>query len=492
MLQCKYMERTIRLGVWQVSSEGVAAAVAIFFVSGLMVWQLLVGFSWAVYLVCLGVAGLLVVITPVAGLYTVIICTILFERWFTLQPLQIGQQLVKLYPLDIILGCMVVGVVGQWLVGKRHTWRDDLFGWTLWLFVAVVSVQFIRALFDPTADIILAFSTFKNYALYAVVYWLTLTVVQTPAQYRRFIQSFFIAGVGLLFFVGYGLATGHGLWAEYVPLSTPGMRLLGGPHSFYLAMVILMLSHRLVSQKRSWSELTPSIILLLLWVVGLLASLQRHLWLAITAAAGVLIWQYRSNQRQAVRQLIGAALFICAIIITGIFWVSSWQLNNLLLDADIVRSLQFRLVALVGSGGDSSTVWRIASWFAAWQAWQGHWLFGTGLGKLLHVVIGDQEFNVEMRELHNGFIGMTLQLGLVGFGAAVIMLGQWLKQLWRQLTRSSIAGRHQILLFVGPTVLFLVAANFGTYFDINLLVIFWWLTTAGTALAMRFTSKPSL
>jgi len=486
------MERTIRLGVWQVSSESVAAAVAIFFVSGLMIWQLLFGFSWAVYLACLGVAGLLTVITPVVGLYTVVICTMLFERWFTLQPLQIGQQLVKLYPLDIILVCMAIGIAGQWLAGKRRVWRDDLFSWTLWLFVAVVTVQFIRAWFDPTANITLAFSTFKNYALYAVVYWLALIVIRTPVQYRRFIQSFFVAGIGLLFFVGYGLITGHGLWAEYVPLSTPGARLLGGPHSFYLAIVILMLSHWLVSQKRSWAELAPSLMLLLLWVVGLLASLQRHLWLAVVAAAGVLIWQYRSSQRQALRQVIGAGLFVCAIIVTGVFWVSSWHLTNLLLDADIVRSLQFRLLALVGSGGDSSTVWRIASWFAAWQAWQGHWLFGTGLGKLLHVVIGDQEFNVEMRELHNGFIGLTLQLGLVGIGAAIIMFGQWLRQLWQRLSRSSIAARHQLLLFVGPTVLFLVAANFGTYLDINLLVIFWWLATAGTALALRFTPKSSL
>ena len=50
-------------------------------------------------------------VRPKAGLWAIICLTVLFERFFTLEPLQFGRYALKLYPLDLVLLGMFGGVL---------------------------------------------------------------------------------------------------------------------------------------------------------------------------------------------------------------------------------------------------------------------------------------------------------------------------------------------------------------------------------------------
>ncbi len=479
--------KTVQFLTWKFPFEALLSISAVALASLFILLSFVIPFSLPLYLVLIGGAALISLRSPLAGLVTIIFCTIVFERFFTLAPLEIGDQIIKLYPLDVMLLASLLGVIGQWLTGQqRPIIRDGLFGAGIWLLPLAAVAWFLWSISQPAADLELAFSALKHLALYAAVFFLAINAIRTPHHLRQAIGATVVACMIVVGFALYGFATGQGLWTEFVPLSTPGSRIIGGPHSLYLALFFTFGIHWLVSQSRwrLWHWLL--VIILLAAGIALLGSLQRHLWLAVIAAIGFLLTQYQPNQRQVVWRLVGGGVLLAALAVTASFWLSSWQIGNFLLDSDLLYSLRFRFISFIHSAGDSSAVWRVAAWHRAWELWQANWLAGIGFGQLMTFSIGENDFAVPVREVHNSFIAIIVQMGLAGLISLLALLVSGLRA-YRQGLRQ-LRGRWQQALigFAGLVLLFLVAANFGTYFSINLLVIFFWLCLAGMSLSYRF------
>jgi hypothetical protein len=82
------------------------------------------------------------------------------------------------------------------------------------------------------SDFSLAFSSFKNYVFYALLYFLTLFLFNKKEQVKRLLKFFLAGAITLITFIIYGLAARHGLWSDFTPLSTEGIRTLALPTPF--------------------------------------------------------------------------------------------------------------------------------------------------------------------------------------------------------------------------------------------------------------------
>jgi O-antigen ligase len=172
------------------------------------------------------------------------------------------------------------------------------------------------------------------------------------------------------------------------------------------------------------------------------------------------------------------------------FWFYSWQANNFLLDSDILQAIKSRFLPVVSQGQmDSSTVWRLSSWSRAWELFKDNWWAGVGLGKMLTFEIADMEVTVEMRQLHNDFIALAVQLGIWGILVVIYLISSIIRAFllyYRQINESY---RLYFLTFFIWVLIFLWSANFGVYFDLNTLVIFFWLALGGMAVSQKLGSS---
>ena len=60
------------------------------------------GFSLPVYLLTMVFISIMIFLTPTLGLPVIILATMWFQRWFTLEPIVFGDQIYKIYPLDVV------------------------------------------------------------------------------------------------------------------------------------------------------------------------------------------------------------------------------------------------------------------------------------------------------------------------------------------------------------------------------------------------------
>ncbi|MFA6533561.1 MAG: O-antigen ligase family protein [Patescibacteria group bacterium] len=458
----------VLLTIWSIALVGL-------FVFGS--WYFSLNLFW-LYLLCLAPVGIAILKYPAIGAYVIVFCTLVFERWFTLQSIPWGDQLIKFYPLDLIIVFWLVAVVIRLLAGEQKpVWPNRKLVWGLGIFFAVVLLNFIRAIFAKEIDLALAFSTVKNFALYGVIYWLMINSLLNREQWRRFCGALLAGGLALCYFVVYGFLTGRGLWIEYVPLSTWGTRLLGGPHSFYLLILIILLISWLVGSERRFSRQDYLYLaLLLVFGLGLVGSLQRHLWLALPLGLGVTLWFYRPAERWRFLRLAGLGVMAVVFILALSFWLASWESSNFLLGSDIIKSLQLRVVSFFNSAvEDSSAYWRVRSWQQAWEWFKTNPLFGVGLGRLLNFQVDDVKHYIPMRDLHNDFVSVAVQMGLAGILAFLFMLLQIGRSFLAVYRRLPTADRLVYTGFFSLVVVFFFVANFGVYLDLNLYVVWLWL-----------------
>ena len=122
------------------------------------------------------------------------------------------------------------------LLKKKIQWHWHRLDRYIFGFCLLTCIGYIHSFFVPAAIHALAFSTLKNYALYAVIYIFFTLLVTTRDEWQVVLRWFAIGGIGLFFFLFYGMYLGQGLWSEYTPLSTLGSRLIAGTHIFYMVL----------------------------------------------------------------------------------------------------------------------------------------------------------------------------------------------------------------------------------------------------------------
>jgi len=276
-------------------------------------------------------------------------------------------------------------------------------------------------------------------------------------------------GIVIIFLINF--FGGVGIFTEFIPLSTYGVRYLGGGQAFYLLIAIIFLLHHLSQSNKYQKADLFHWLLLVFSFFGLAFSLLRHLWLGFFVC---LIFLFIFDNFQQKKNLL-KTLFIAAGVFAGLLAVI-YLFNNLAQSndttaVDLIYSLKIRLASLLGASGytDESALWRTEAWKAAAKLFAGSWLFGIGLAQRIYVELFGWESEILVRDLHNDFIAIALQTGVIGFSFFVWFLVEIAKKSWH-LIKNNYA-----LPVIALLVLFLFSANFGTYFDINLLVIFFWL-----------------
>ncbi len=478
---------TILFGKNHSSSSKQWTATIIFSVFALAIWVvslLTIGFNLPIYfIVMLFVSGLLF-ITPQAGLPVIILSTMWFQRWFTLEPIVFGDIIVKLYPLDIAFIATLVGLGFHQIFGnKKRRLPFKKIEVVLGIFMVMCFAFLARAFLDSSADNALAISSFKNYAFYGLLYFLVTVTITNLDQLKEMIKVFLVGGWGILFFVFIGIVRGQGLWTEYNPLSTDGVRLLSFPHAFYLSLVMMMalilLLYRLRPERST---------VLTLWVqfLGVIGSLMRHLWLALFATT---VFVFVMLPKKAKKLLLtffaknAVLVFFFSLFIAFVFVIfpQSETVNRL---EGITDPLYNRARSLARTTADSSARWRFFAWSAAKESIIDAPIFGVGYGKELTIEFETYRIVVPMRELHNSLLVMLVQMGFVGLVVFLYLLWKLFRQVYSSWRGRGIFFPYQVTFF-SMILIFLISSFTQPYFETNFTGIFFWILMGLLVVSLR-------
>lgn len=463
-------------------------------ISGYLLYYLNIGQNLWVYSFCLLVAGVAILKFPTIGLYVIFFCTMIFERHFTLQTLVMGEIEYKLYPLDIIIGLTFASLLLKMVAGKEKL-SFNKFDYPIFYFGLAITVSFLYAVWikiDPA----LSFGAYKNYFLYAIVYFLAIAILKTREDWQRMMSWFSFGAVLMFFFLGYGLLTGHGLWSEYTPLSTAGERLIAGTHAFYFVIFGFWLSAlyfwrkeegRLVGKK----EILSALFLVLL---AILVSLVRHLWLAILVLLVVWLVYLPIQNRQTLYKIFVrtvAVVCIASLLFTWGYGLVTGTAPGFVNKYVYILKERASVVNVV-SLQDESFRWRVSAWVAGLSLWRSSPVWGIGLG---HQITGYDElffFDIPPRDLHNNYLGIFVQAGLLGLVAVAywfIYLLRSFLQVWGKLAEENSFETQLFFTWGNVVLLFMIVFSISVYWDINLFIIFWWLALAALRYLIQETKS---
>lgn len=439
--------------------------------------NVLVGPFWPAFFGLVVPAAVLAFLYPRAGLFVSVAMTVFFERFYTLSPLVIGEAQYKVYALDAVLAASFVSALLLWMrEGKRFS-RFRSSDWLLLSFFGIVTAIFLFELLVPSeTNVATAFSTWKNYVFYGALFFLVSYGLRTRDDIfffaRLFLWSVAAAGIFLLI----GIARGGGLWTEYTPLSTAGTRFLAFPHAFYFSLGFLSIFFSspfwLVDPRRSRLLFWLSAVL----IAGILGSLMRHLWLGI---GGAMVFGFLFFPSEYRRAFIRTALPFLAVAASSllIFWsaLALFPQSDIRGDTRYVADILSERIFSIGNRYDESLAWREGVWTSAMAEFRRSPIFGIGFGAQVPVELGDYRSYVEVRNMHNSWLAMLIQTGLVG---AAVFLG-FLVSLCLTLFRAHSGDRFFGAMKYGlmGLIVFQCLVFFSQpYLETNLLGIFFWIT----------------
>lgn len=455
----------------QAPKEVMSAIFVIGFVSAFILSSLFFGFSLYFYILMLALGAVIVLAYPRSGVLAIVFLTFIFERFFTLQSIFVGRTEYKLYPLDILLGTVLIGTLWQIIFRKIKPQfkKVDLY---LVTFIVFNIVYFFFSIFILKSDTALAFSTFKNYAWYSLVYFLIILLFQEKEQLKNLFSFALAGGVGILFFISFGLVNGYGLWSEFTPLSTEGVRLLAFTHAFYLSLVSLGLFVYLLFQEEKGKFWQYA--LLIIWSFGIVGSMMRHLWIALVAVLLLLYFLIPAEQkRKAIALMVKGSL---GAVVLGVLFFYCAQIfpqssaNKLFYSVQNVLTQRVGSLVGVQTSADESFSWRTVVWKEALKDYATQPVFGIGFGKMLFIEIEKYRDMVEVRNIHNSPLILVVQMGLVG----VLTLGILVLKLGHKIYKKT---KENWLDYFLPVVwvFYLIVFLFQPYLEANLLGIFFWI-----------------
>jgi O-antigen ligase len=461
-----------------ISLETQATLFVVLFVAIFILVQLTVGFQLSLFAVAMAVGVVLTLWHPRVGLYASVVLTIFFERFYTLQPLVLGRTLYKLYPIDIVLGAMLVAVAIRILFRQTQIKLRGV-DWILIIFLTYITVLFIRDITVVAADANTAFSTWKNYFFYGLLYFAVPLLLRDKKHLFRFVKFFLAGSVGAILSVLIGIVRGEGLWTQFTPLSTNGVRILAMPHAYYFSMALIsvVLSLKYIKSLQDKGSRLASILFVSLpfWIIGITGSLMRHLWIGVIFALTVMWFILPKENRNALTSFL-RVVFV-SVVIAGIvvsYAVALFPYSNVNTEiSQIGIAVSDRLLSL-GDSGDTSISWRSSVWQEAIDVFSQSMVFGTGFGAKIPVEIDAYREFIEIRNVHNSWLAMLVQIGIVGFGLILTFFRQLIFFVRKYVFDSDFLNsvRYATLgIFVFQCMIFL----YQPYLETNLLGMFFWL-----------------
>lgn len=457
------------------SREWMAGLVISLAVLSLWVLSLLtIGFSLPIYLASMLTISAFVFFSPTIGLPLIILGTMWYERWFTLEPIVLGDQLVKLYPLDVVFVVTGLALLFHQSFGKRK-WqlRFEKVEIVLLLFIVLCTLYLLFGFFSGGVDQALNVSAFKNYAFYALLYFLVVLTVRSLDDLKLMMKTLLAGGFGIIVFVVIGLLRGQGLWTEFTPLSTTGVRLLAFPHAFYLSVILILTTVLFVYRLRPERA---TIMTMWLQLIGVLGSLMRHLWIGLLVTVGIIFLVLPKKAKQLMIKFFAKNFAVITLFFVALAFVFTvFPLSGLSLQLqEVTDPLYSRARSLTRSAADSSARWRFFAWRAAQESFVENPIFGIGYGRELTIDFDTYRVVVPIRELHNSFLVLLVQMGLLGFLLFTVLLWQMTKLFWTSIQNRGLLWPYQ-LAFAGALFLFLSSAFWQPYFETNITGIFFWI-----------------
>jgi O-antigen ligase len=463
-----------------ISSEGMSAIFIIVLVSLFILSSFAVGFILPLYILAMTLAFFVAVFYPRAGIYAIIFLTIIFERFFTLQTILIGKGEYKLYPIDIILGAVIIGTIFELLSQKVYP-RLKKTDFYLFGFIALVALYFLASSFILKNDFVLAFSSFKNYVFYSLLYFLVFFLFSKQEYIERLFKFFLVGAIAIIVFVLYGLVVRHGLWSDFTPLSTEGIRTLAFTHAFYLSMAFLVfLTHSVFKDGKTYKN--SRFVLMLIWSLGIIGSMMRHLWAGLAVSILILYFFLGEKQRTSFRKIIYNYLLIIVTACLFLFYLSVIFPYSSFSSA--IHTTQTVIEKRIGSvfmaSQDESFFWRNMVWKEGLKEYSKTPLLGLGLGRKIYIESeGYREF-VEVRNIHNSLLVLLFQFGLIPFFIFLFFVFSNFRDIYRKKSKDWI-DISLIILMANYLIIFL----FQPYLETNMLGIFFWIILGLIAVRSR-------
>ncbi len=434
------------------------------------------GFNLPLYVITMLVGAGVALAYPRAGLYAMIFLTFVFERFYTLVPVAMGRSEYKLYPIDVLFCGVIAGMIFQIATGNlKIVWKkiDIVAG----LFIFLSMAYFVGNLLFSSGNISLAFSSAKNYAFYSLLYFVVFILIDSRQRLVELGSAIFAGAIAIIWFVVYGIAVRHGLWSDFTPLSTDGIRTLAFTHGFYLSMTLILALIYLAHKKDTFSRWL--LVLMPIWTIGIIGSMMRHLWISLLVSVIGVIVLFGSTQKEKLKRYAysyGVILIILAIIVTYVvllFPRSSFY-ENLSSGANMLSK---RVTSITNTNGDESIFWRGAVWQSAIKKYAESPVLGIGFGQSVSVEIGSYRDFVEVRNIHNSFLVLLVQMGIFGLSMILTIL---VFLSWNVFKYSFKDETFQIAAYasLGILVFQFVAFMFQPYLEANLLGIFFWINLA--------------
>ncbi|MBU1118674.1 O-antigen ligase family protein [Patescibacteria group bacterium] len=424
-----------------------------------------------------------------AGFLSIIVLTMIFEHFFTLAPLTLFGSEFKIYALDFII---IFSIISYFLHERIRNKRRITFGslkTPLLIFAGLCLFSFIYGVLRG-GDAAVAFSSFKNYALYAVLYIMTINFVNIKDKLRELINTILVTGLGLTLFIVVGIVRGEGIWAEYNILSTEGARLIAASHGFYLGIVVLFalplyLSSNIILKK--WAF--PVIVF---QIFGIIISLSRHLWIGLAVSlALIFILVPRIQKKKMLKSFaLYGGLFIAGLSV--LVWGYALVIGNVsaLIPSDFFANIaqRFSSISFINAD-DPSGLWRLFLWQKSLALLAQSPFIGIGFGSAVTFDFLGYPIDAEVRSMHNSFLGILVQMGAIGLLAFLALIAKIFYGFVRNFKQMSGIYKAIAIGALANVIYFLILANFGVYFELNSLVVFFWILVGILEVSIIFSKR---
>ncbi len=520
-------------------TETISAIFIIAFVSLFILANFAAGFILPLFVLAMAAGAGIAFFYPRSGMAVIIFLTFIYERFFTLQPIIWGRAEYKLYPLDIILIAVLAGVIFNFISnltnsyglrsqsirvvnsGNKKLFFEKIFPFCkrgsdceraqqsrdfyasnnsknpsptlpftkgeritdlyLIIFIILSAIYFIASVFFLNSDFNLSFSSFKHYAFYPLLYFAVVYLFNSKERILWLFKFAFAGAVGIIFFVIYGLINGAGLWSEFTPLSTEGIRTLAFPHAFYISLAVIgLITYLIFSEKNVITNYTGRSkmlyknlywILILVWMVGIIGSMMRHLWISLFISVAVLFLMLPKEKRYNLKKILSqSAALVVMIIIFVVYFALLLPTSGF---KDVTNSIgdiiESRVSSLASISGDESFSWRGIVWKEAVGKYLGSPVFGIGFGQKIYVEIEKYKDFVEVRNIHNSPLVILVQMGIAAIFLLAAFVYKNIKALCQKTNKDWID-----LALIAILANYLVAFLFQPYLETNLLGIFFW------------------
>ncbi|MFH0840583.1 MAG: O-antigen ligase family protein [bacterium] len=471
-----------RLMAIRISRESLAAILLIAVFSAFILVNFNFGFNLFFYAI-IAIIGLIIpLIYPRAGIYAIVVLMLIFAKFFSLQSIIIDDAEYKFYLVDIIFSASLFSIFLRLLAGKikvKLQRVDFILIAFLILTIAyfIISISYLDSFFNP------AFSSLKNYVFYPLLYFAVYFLFTAREHWTRFFKFLIVGATTVVGFIAYGLITGQGLWTEITPLTTSGSRILDFDHAFYISAIFLIGLAYILFKK---DELAKYFYILLpIFAIGIVGSLMRHLWIAIFIAIVFLYIIIYQQRKKIFRKVFAKYVALGLMIFSVIFLlVNLLPFSKLSADYFSVQENVIERAVSISNSQDTSIAWRNTVWQGVWKEYKQNLVFGMGFGRRIFIDMGGYSDYVEVRNIHNSWLAIFVQMGLLGIGFLIWFIINIAKHVLSK-KQAVLTKNLNIIRIATMSILMLcvVAFLFQPYLEAN---FFSWLFWINLGLARRY------